>query len=287
MAYDLFPGVDATYNFPPEVIAALVQNPSMRNTVIPMTQTVRNNLTGSGLWDGRLVLNTDTDRVNRYDLGTASWFILAEIADTLEPAGIIKMFGGLIAPAAHVICDGTTLPRLGAGSRLFDAIGTTFNIGGEAVTDFRLPNFKGKIPVGRDVGQTEFDVMGETGGEKTHLLTVAEEPSHAHGATTGYDGGVDHLHTFGTSGGGGAHQHWTGSYARAAYAGGGLTARDWDGRAGPDITTSQGGHDHTGTTNAMDRTPAHWHTTTIGATGGGTAHNNLQPYIVINYIITL
>ena len=38
----------------------------------------------------------------------------------------------------------------------------------------------GQVLVGVDTGQTEFDVLGETGGEKTHVLTTAEMPSHTH-----------------------------------------------------------------------------------------------------------
>jgi microcystin-dependent protein len=283
-SYDLFPGVDASYNFPPEIILALVQNPAMRNTVIPMTQAVRNNLTGPDLWDGRLIMNVDTDRVNRYDLGTASWITLAEISDTLEPAGIIKQYGGTVAPAAHAICDGSLLARIGPGSRLFDVIGTTFNIGGELVTDYRLPNFKGRIPIGRDVAQTEFDTMGETGGEKTHILTVAEEPSHAHTATTGPDGGVDHLHSNSINGVG-DHAHAVAADVTGVQTGGGGSRRG--GAESGSTSGNAGTHNHSINNGAADRSLAHGHGTTINATGGGLGHNNLQPYIIVNYIITL
>ena len=39
----------------------------------------------------------------------------------------------------------------------------------------------GKVMVGLDAGDTSFDTVGETGGEKTHTLTTTEIPSHNHG----------------------------------------------------------------------------------------------------------
>ena len=39
----------------------------------------------------------------------------------------------------------------------------------------------GRVPVGVDTSQTEFNTVEKTGGEKTHKLTVQEAPSHAHG----------------------------------------------------------------------------------------------------------
>ena len=45
----------------------------------------------------------------------------------------------------------------------------------------------GKVMVGLDAGDTSFDTAGETGGEKTHILTVAEMPTHKH--KFGYTGG--------------------------------------------------------------------------------------------------
>lgn len=55
----------------------------------------------------------------------------------------------------------------------------------------------GRVPVGFDSGQVEFDTLGETGGAKTHTLTSAEMPIHTHSwnsgqatATAGGIGGV-------------------------------------------------------------------------------------------------
>ena len=42
----------------------------------------------------------------------------------------------------------------------------------------------GRVPVGIDAGQTEFDTVEETGGAKTHTLTTAEMPAHTHTSFT-------------------------------------------------------------------------------------------------------
>lgn len=87
MAYDLYPAIDANYQFPPEVRGALAESSELRNTVVPMTTTDRNNLTAPELWDGRLIVNTTTDRINRYDSGTAQWYEIANAAEVLSLSG--------------------------------------------------------------------------------------------------------------------------------------------------------------------------------------------------------
>ncbi len=62
-----------------------------RPGVSALTTTQRNALTGAELWDGRVILNTTTDRLNRYDLGTTSWVAVAdfsEIAALLATSGL-------------------------------------------------------------------------------------------------------------------------------------------------------------------------------------------------------
>ena len=145
------------------------------------------------------------------------------------PIGAISPYAGSIAPTNWLICDGRAISRF-TYSDLFNAIGTTYG-SGDGNTTFNLPNLKGRVPVGQDTNDNDFDTLGETGGEKTHTLTVDEMPSHHH------DIYVDEVGT------------------------GGI----W----GPMSTQQQ----------SLQRNAI------TGNTGGNQSHNNLQPYITLNYII--
>ena len=152
------------------------------------------------------------------------------------PTGSVMMFGGATAPDGYLLCDGTAVSRT-TYSDLYDAIGTTYG-SGDGSTTFNLPNLKGKVPVGYDSSDSSFDSLGETGGEKTHTLTVNEMPSHTHPLKTSYTSGsnTDNDKVMSASGSSGWNNNAHGEYS-------------------------------------------------IENAGGGQAHNNLQPYIVMNYII--
>ena len=100
--------------------------------------------------------------------------------DTL-PVGSIVAYSSTTIPTNWLLCDGRAISRT-EYALLFSIIGTTFGVG-DGSTTFNLPNLKGRVPVGVDSSQTEFDTLGETGGEKTHTLTVDEMPSHQHALT--------------------------------------------------------------------------------------------------------
>jgi microcystin-dependent protein len=146
------------------------------------------------------------------------------------PTGTVSMFAGSSAPTGWLLCDGSSFDS-GTYSALASLLGDTY--GTHSSTTYYLPNLKGKVAVGRDSSQSEFDTLGETGGAKTVTLNEAQMPAHTHTLTPGQVVG-------GGSGG-------TNNYAPTGN--------------NPTANTS------------------------ITSTGGGEAHPNLQPYIVLNYII--
>jgi microcystin-dependent protein len=107
---------------------------------------------------------------------------------------------------------------------------------------------KGLVVVGVDEADTSFDVVGETGGEKEHILSVAEMPSHNHGGAT--DAGGVHAHNI-----------------QRTVASGGSAG------AGLDFTSGR----YVIAAGFVENSTSHGHG--INSQGGGGAHNNLQPYI--------
>lgn len=92
--------------------------------------------------------------------------------------GEVAAFAGDTAPACYLLANGAAVDRT-TYSELFSVIGTTYG-SGDGSTTFNMPNLKGRMSVGFDAGQTEFNTLGETGGEKAHTLTVSEMPPHSH-----------------------------------------------------------------------------------------------------------
>lgn len=152
----------------------------------------------------------------------------------LLPSGSVIEYAGDTAPNGWLICDGSAISRQ-KYSKLFEVIGTTYG-SGDGDSTFNLPNLKGKIPVGLNSDDSDFNILGKTGGEKTHILKSNEMPSHNHRQTV-----------------------------TASRTGSGSTYVSWN-------ANNLFGNTDTAARNTLN-------------TGGGEAHNNLQPYIVLNYII--
>ena len=119
--------------------------------------------------------------------------------------------------------------------------------GGNGQTTFALPNFQGRAPIHVGNGFTE----GQVGGEQTHSLIVTEMPAHSHAATATLDQATS-----------------------ASPAGNLLSSK---GRRGKNVYGS---------------VPANGEAVTldpraISSIGGQQAHDNMQPYLVVNFIIAL
>ena len=84
--------------------------------------------------------------------------------DGFSPIGSIVIHAGSSAPTGWLLCDGTSYPTT-THLNLFNTIGYQF--GGSGL-NFNVPNLKGKVVVGIDGAQAQFDVRGETGGAMTH-----------------------------------------------------------------------------------------------------------------------
>lgn len=172
------------------------------------------------------------------------------------PAGIITQFAGTVAPTGWLLCQGQQLSTT-TYAALFEAFGGAggggYRYGGSGSV-FNLPNLQGRVPVGLDATQGEFDNLGETGGAKTHTLITNEMPSHTHTGSTASAG---------------VHSH---NYFDNPIEVQDLAAGNYTWRRGSITNTTTSAGDHT-------------HTMNLNNAGGGAAHNNLQPYIVVNYII--
>lgn len=116
------------------------------------------------------------DGVGRYAAGSITSTALATtLVQALLPAGAVLPFAGTGTPAGFLLAQGQTVNRTTFAS-LFAAIGTTYNTGGEAGTDFRLPDYQGRVLVGLG---THTDVNALTKNDGI-VAAASRRVKHAH-----------------------------------------------------------------------------------------------------------
>jgi microcystin-dependent protein len=163
-----------------------------------------------------------------------------------SPLGVILPYAASNTPEGWMICDGTELSR-DEYSDLFSLIDTTYG-SGDGFSTFNIPNLSGRVPVGKDVDSTIISngaALGNFGGEETHTLTADEIASLSIHSSDG------------------PQSNWSGG-AVPLYNMPKISSASFDGGMG-----YPGG--------------VGW--TSLVTNAGDQAHNNMQPYLITNYIM--
>jgi microcystin-dependent protein len=190
-------------------------------------------------------------------------WLLANSPAWTPPPGLIMAFAGTSAPPGYVMCDGSSYSTT-TFAALFNVIGTTY---GSGVGTFAVPDLRGKVVVGAISAFSPSFPLGTTGGEYTHQLSLTELASHTHSVTS-----PNHTHSATDSG----HTHTVTNAFNQTIQGlqtGGATyflpAQISTGVGNANITV--------GASSAG--------ITTTNSNGSNTPHNNIQPYLSLNYVI--
>lgn len=161
----------------------------------------------------------------------------------------IRIFPFNFPPKGWAFCNGQLMP-ISQNTALFSLLGTTY--GGDGKSTFALPDLQGNVPMhpGQGPGLSLHD-LGEQGGSETVTLLESEIPAHAHLVGRAKADGGDSV----TPAGSVWAQSGAGRGAAALY------------KEAP----------ATGTVNPNSLAP----------TGGDLPHNNMQPYLTLNFCIAL
>jgi microcystin-dependent protein len=164
----------------------------------------------------------------------------------------IRIFGFNFAPTGWAQCNGQLLP-ISQNTALFSLLGTYY--GGDGKSTFALPNFEGNVPLNQGQGPGLTDrVLGETSGSASITLLSSEMPIHNHN----FVGATENATTV-TSSGNQLANGFTGNLQ------GNVQAKMYS----------------TANSNAQMNVNA------IGITGSSLPHNNMMPFITLNFCIAL
>jgi microcystin-dependent protein len=169
---------------------------------------------------------------------------VANVEGTSPFLGEIEMVGFNFAPTGWALCEGQLLP-ISQYAALFDLLGTIY--GGDGVSNFALPDLRGRVPVamGQGSGLSNYSI-GQLGGTENVTLITNQMPAHTHAANASTSNGT------------------------SATPSGNFPA-----------VNNEGIQHYAAASNGTMNSAA------IGTAGGSQPHNNVQPYLCINFIIAL
>jgi microcystin-dependent protein len=164
----------------------------------------------------------------------------------------IRIFPFNFAPKGWAMCNGQTLP-ISQNTALFSLLGTTY--GGNGTSNFQLPNLQGSAPMapGQGPGLSLHD-LGEVGGSTTVTLNTQEMPLHNHSLNAN------------------ANIANTANPANGSYAEG-----QW-------VQAPNSGNVNIYTVSAPDTA---LNQKAIGPAGNSSPHNNMMPYLTLNFCIAM
>ena len=207
---------------------------------------------------GLMWFDTTDDELKIRNESNTAWIVIAKfssnknIADT--PAGAILQYAGSSAPSGWLLCDGSVVSRT-TYADLFAAISTTYGAGNGSTT-FGIPDLRGRVPVGSGQGSGLTNrTLGSESGAETHTLSDAEMPSHHHFTFSSSTGGNATISGANLNTSHAPFQEHRGNGADYAY-----------------MLASSGGAASVGKSSTS---------------GSDNAHNNMQPFLVVNHIIKI
>lgn len=188
--------------------------------------------------------------------------------------GEIRLFAGSFAPYQWALCNGQILP-IPQYAALFSLLGTYY--GGNGQTNFALPNLQGMAVMhqGQGIGLSTY-IIGETVGTAAVTILSPEIPFHTHAFT---NPNVSFSLPAGTSAPTSNQPGPTAAFA---------PAHDLRGAAINTYIPAANATNKVSLTavSLVNKTTQQPPATTDNA-GGSQPHNNMQPYLVLNYIIAL
>lgn len=258
-----------------ELVVPSQHNPPLNDLAQAMTDSLSRDGRGEmranlGMGGNRLV--NCSPGVNPNDAAT-----IAQIqAITGVPIGGMMDWPTAQAPTGWLICAGQDLSRLDYAA-LFALIGVTY--GSANSSTFRLPDLRGRVSVGLDVNSGGFasrmtlvdsKVIGAAGGVQSVALTEAQIAAHDHPGTI--DPAGEHFHLVSNTGNSSGSLSASNTMNRRLDTGGSFSYDLSGSSAAASVGKSSTAANHT-------------HPLSIGNAGGGEAHPNVQPTIIINKII--